>query len=164
MNLQRIAKILESKNDLVINEVVLDKAQKDNQVVYGARAFNSQSPSHLKKKTYDYDVLTDKPKSSAKEVAEILRRRLGKETKVIKGRHRGTYRVTLEGEPVVDYTQMKFKPKTKKILGNEYRDLKSIKRNARRLSNKQGLEYRREKDLDTISRIKEIERLESFKF
>jgi hypothetical protein len=160
MNLQRIAKILESKDELVLNEVILDNAVKKKQVIYGAKAYNYQSPDYLKKKTFDYDILTDKPKKNAIEVAESLRRRLGKEVDVVKGNHKGTYRVRVEKEVVADYTQMKFKPKTKKTFGIEVRDLKSIKRNASRLSKKANLEYRREKDLDTVSRIKEIERIE----
>jgi hypothetical protein len=164
MNLQRIAKILENKNDLVINEVVLDKAQKDKQIIYGAKAYNSQSPSYLRKKTVDYDILTKSPKKSAKEVAEILARRTGRTTEVIKGTHKGTYRVKLDNEVVVDYTQMKFKPKTKRVWGNQYRSLKSIKRNAKRLSNNPKLEYRREKDLDTLRRVAEIERINAFDF
>lgn len=160
MNIQRIAKILENRDDLTIREVILDSAQKKGQVIYGARAFNIQSPDYLKKKTTDYDILSKKPKKSAQETADTLSRRLGKEVKVVKGSHKGTYRVKLNSETLADYTQLKKKPSTKKSWGNEVRSLKSIKRNARRLSNKSGLEYRREKDLDTLRRIQEIERLD----
>ena len=161
MNVQRISKLLENKNDLVINEVVLNQAQKKSQIVYGARAYNYQSPTHLKKKTYDYDILSKSPKKSAKETAEILKRRLKKEVTVSKGSHRGTYRVKVNGEVVADYTQLKKAPKTKKVWGTEVRHLKSIKRNATRLSRKKGLEYRREKDLDTLEKIKKIEKMEN---
>jgi hypothetical protein len=37
-----------------------------------------------------------------------------------------------DGEVVADYTQLKGKYGTKKSWGNEYRSLKSIKRNAKR--------------------------------
>jgi len=161
MRLQNIAKILSNK-ELVINEVVLSQAQKNNQVIYGAKGFNKQVPTHLQKKTYDYDILTKSPHKSAKEVVEILRRRIEGNIEIKKATHKGTYKVLINGVPTIDYTQMKHKPKTKKVWGNEVRDLKSIKRNAVRLSNKKGLEYRREKDLDTLSRIKEIERIESY--
>jgi hypothetical protein len=160
MNLQRIARLV-NKNELAINEVVLDHAQKNEQIIYGARAYNSQSPGYLKKKTYDYDVLTKKPKHSANAVAEILARRLGRKTEVVKGTHKGTYRIKIDDEPIVDYTQIRSKPKTKKIWGNSYRDLKSIKRNATRLSNNPKMEYRKEKDLDTLAKIREIERIDN---
>ena len=156
MNLQRIARLMEDKEQ-VVRETVLNKAQKDKQIIYGSRAYNSQSPDYLKKKTTDYDILTDKPKKSATEVAQVLARRLGKNVEVVKGSHKGTYRVKIDNETVVDYTQIKTRPDTKRVWGTEVRSLKSIKRNATRLSRKKGLEYRREKDLDTLSRIKEIE-------
>jgi hypothetical protein len=156
MNLQRIAKLLENKEQ-VVRETVLDNAQKKNQIVYGSRAFNFQAPDYLKKKTSDYDILTNRPKKSAKEVAEILSRRLGKKVTIRPASHKGTYKVIVDGEPLIDYTQKRFKPETKSSWGVQVRSLKSIKRNAKRLSNKKGLEYRKNKDLDTLKRIQEIE-------
>lgn len=160
MNLNRISKILESKNDLTINEVILSQAEKKNQILYGARAYNIQSPIYLRKKTSDYDILSKSPKKSAEETAKILQRRLKKDVKVIKGKHAGTYRIKVNGDVVADYTQLKTRPKTKKMWGTEVRDIKSIKRNVQRISKKKSAEYRREKDLDTLQRIQEIERLE----
>lgn len=161
MDIPRLAKILENKNDLVINEVVLNKAVKGNQIIYGARAFNLQSPDYLKKKTYDYDILTKRPKKAAEELAKELKRRLDKDFSVVKGRHKGTYRVKTNGQTIVDYTQITSKPETKKVWGTKVRSLESIKKNAKKLIKKPGLEYRREKDLDTLSRLKEIERIQS---
>ena len=159
MNVQRIARILQDKEQ-VVRETVLDTATKKGQILYGSRAYNIQSPSYLKKKTTDYDILTKRPKKSAQEVAEALRRRLGKDVQVVKGTHKGTYKIKVNGETVADYTQLKGKYKTKKVWGIEARDIKSIKRNALRLSRKKGLEYRKEKDLDTLQKIQEIERLD----
>lgn len=161
MDFKKIAKMLENKDDLVVNEVVLNKAQKEGQVIYGARAYNLQSPQHLRKVTYDYDILSKKPKKAAKEVAETLKRRLGKEVKVVAGKHKGTYRVKIDEEVVADYTQLKTKPKTKKVWGAEVRDIKSLKRNVQRIVKKPGTEYRREKDIDTLSRINKIEEIEN---
>jgi len=164
MNLKRLAKILENKNDLIINEVVLNTALKDGQIVHGARAFNIQSPTYLRKKTIDYDILTKRPKKVAKEVAEKLSRRLGKKVDVVKGSHKGTYRVKLNDETIIDYTQLKRRPRTKKIWGTEVRHLKSIKRDAKRLIRDPKKEFRREKDISTLQRIEEIERMdEAFK-
>lgn len=160
MNLKRIAKILESKNDLIINDVILNKAEKENQIIHGARAYNYQSPTYLKKKTYDYDIFTKKPKKVAREVAKELSRRLNKEVKVVKGIHKGTYKVKLDNETIVDYTQIKRKPKTKKFWGTEVKSIQSIKRNTQRLLKNPNTEFRREKDLDTLDRIKRIEEME----
>lgn len=160
MNIQRLSKLLESKDELTINEIILSKAQNKGQIIYGARAFNIQSPTYLRKKTYDYDILTKSPRKSAKETAAELRRRLNKRVEVVKGKHKGTYRVKLNDEFIVDYTQLKTKPKTKKVWGTEVRDIKSIKRDVNRLIKKPETEYRREKDIDTMNRLKEIERIE----
>ena len=160
MNVKRIARLLDNSNDLVINEVVLEKARKKGQIIHGARAFNKQAPTHLKKKTTDYDILTSKPKKSAEELAKTLRRRLGKEVKVSKGSHKGTYRVKVNGEVVADYTQIKTIPKTKKVWGTKVKSLKSIKRSTQRIVKKPSAEHRREKDIGTLDRIKRIEDIE----
>ena len=158
MKLQRIAKILERQNDLKIRSIILDTAQKENQIIHGARAYNVQSPYYLRKKTADYDILTTKPKKSAQNVSKRLRRVLGKDVKVVQGQHKGTYKVKVNGRTVADYTQLKTKPKTYSSLGNKFRDIKSIKRDAQRLLKK--VPYRKEKDLDTLQRIKQIEELD----
>ena len=160
MNIKRLAKILEGSNDLVINEAVLSVAKKRNQILHGARAYNIQSPTHLRKTTQDYDILTKQPKKSAEELAEKLRRRLGKDVKVSKDSHKGTYRVKIDGTVVADYTQIKTKPRTKKVWGTEVKSLKSIKQSTQRIVKNKSTEYRREKDLSTLDRIKKIEDIE----
>jgi hypothetical protein len=161
MNLQRVARLLQDKY-LVTNEVILKHTQEGKGILFGAKAYNYQSPPHLRKKTIDYDVLIHSPKKVAIKVANELKRRLDDNTKVVKGSHRGTFRVQVNGQNIADFTQLKSNksPKIKRLYGLNVRDLKSIKRNAIRLSHKKGLEYRREKDLDTINKVQEIERLD----
>lgn len=160
MNLPRIAQILENKNDLAIREVILDTAVKNKQLIHGSRAYNYQSPAYLRKKTTDYDIITVKPKKFATEVAKRLSKRLDKNVEVVKGSHKGTYRVKVDKEVVVDYTQLKRKQKTKKVWGINVKDLSSIKKNVKRLIKNPKTEFRREKDIDTLNRIREIERIE----
>lgn len=160
MNVKRIAKILEERNDLTIREVILSKAKERNQIIYGARAYNIQSPAYLRKKTTDYDILTKNPKKAAQSTAEALRRRLKRQVEVSKGKHKGTYRVKVNGEVIADYTQLKKIPKTKSVFGTKVKSLGSIKKSTQRLIKKPGAEYRREKDIDTLERIREIERIE----
>ncbi len=160
MNIKRIAKILEEKNDLRIRNIILKGARKEDQIIHGSRAYNIQAPYYLRKKTSDYDLLTYKPKKSAEDVANELRRILHREVEVVKGKHKGTYKVKMDGKTIVDYTQIKTKPQTKSSFGDKVRDMKSIKRNAQRLVKKRTTTYRREKDLDTLQRIKEIEELD----
>lgn len=161
MNIKRISKLLDDKKDLIINEIIINKATREKQVIHGARAYNMQSPTYLRKKTYDYDILTTKPKKSAQDIAKELSRRIGKKFIIEKGKHKGTYKVKLNGETIVDYTQLKKKPKTKSIWGIESRDIRSIKTNAQRLLKRNDTGFRRDKDLDTLNRIKEIERIDN---
>lgn len=151
---------LAGQDDLVIRQVVLDMAQEKKQIIHGARALNQQLPSNLRRKTRDYDVLTDNPKKSAREIVRTLTRRLGNNFKVIRGKHQGTFKVQHKGKTIVDYTQKKGKVPSKKILGVSYKEIKTIKRGTQKLVKKKGAEFRREKDTDTLSRIKEIERIE----
>ena len=161
INIKKIARSLDNNPDLLIRGTILRKAEK-GQVIHGARAANVQLPSHLRKETSDYDIFTNKPKKSALEMAKKLNKMVGDKYIVVKGKHKGTYKIkTKSGKTIIDYTQLKRKPKTKKIYGVEYYDIKSIKRNVRRLSKKPETEYRREKDISTLQRIKEAERIEA---
>lgn len=159
MNVQRVARLLQDKEQ-VIRETILDKAQEKDLILYGARGYNLQAPRHLRKKTMDYDLLSKKPKKTAQEIAEKLRRRLDKEVTIKKAEHKGTYKIQVNGESIIDITQLKYKPKTKKIYGVKVKHLSSIKKGTQKLVKKKGLEFRREKDIDTLERIKEVERIE----
>jgi len=161
VNVQKIAKILEEKNDLKVRGVILDTAQREKQIIHGSRAFNIQSPVYLRKETKDWDVFTKKPKKYAEHVAERLSRILGKKVDVIRGKHKGTYKVRINEETIADYTQLKRKPKTKSSWGVKVKDIKSIKKNVQRLIKSPKTEYRREKDIDTLERIKQIEEMEA---
>ncbi len=153
---------LAGQDDLVIRQVVLDMAQEKKQVIHGGRALNQQLPSNLRRKTKDYDVLTDNPRKSAREAVRTLKRRLGNNFKVVKGKHAGTFKVQRGDETIVDYTQKKGKVPSKRILGVRYKEIKTIKRGTQKLVKKKGTEFRREKDIDTLSRIREVERMEKF--
>ena len=161
MNLQSISKNLEKDDGLWLRGIILRQAEK-GQVIHGAMATNVQLPIHLRSKTKDYDIFTPKPKKSAVAMAKKLNRAIGEERyTVVKGKHEGTYKIkSKEGKTIIDYTQLKRKPKTKKIYGNEYHDIKSIKRNVKRLIKKPETEYRREKDVGTLERIRRLEEME----
>lgn len=164
MNIQSIANYLETNRDFIIRDAVLNKASKEKQIIYGARAINSQVPTYLKKKTTDYDILTKKPKKSAKELMNELNKRIGRnEYKVSKAKHKGTFKVKdSKDNTIVDYTQLKRTPKVNKSWGNEYRKLSSIKTHIKKSLGKKGNEFRREKDLDSLKRIEMSEKTFDF--
>ena len=161
MNIRKLA----SQDDLVIRQTILDLAQKKGQILHGTRALNEQIPTYLKRKTEDYDVFTKNPKKSARELVDTLKRRLGNDFEIVQGKHKGTFKVKRGDETIVDYSQRKGPIKTKTILGIKYKDIGTIKRGTQRLVKKPETEFRREKDISTLQRIKELERIErSFNF
>ncbi len=164
MNLKKVVKYLEVNNDLLVRQIILDKAQKDEQIIYGTRALNRQVPTPLKRETVDYDILTKKPKKSAQQLVEELNRRLGKEEfKVAKAKHRGTFKIKdASGKTVADYTQLKRIPSTKTSWGNKVKDLSSIKKSITRSLKKPGNEFRKPKDTDALNRIKISEEMFNF--
>ena len=162
MSLKRIASALENTPDLTIRQLILNKAQKENQIIYGARATNRQLPDYLQKETEDYDILTKKPKKSAQELAKDIKKFTNKEVEVTKASHKGTYKVKVDKRVVVDYTQLKRRYPTSQVLANKYRNLSSIKKSLQKAVKKKSNEFRREKDLDTLHRIKISE--ETFNF
>ncbi len=162
MILKKAINALKSNPDLLIRKIVLDTAQKKKQIIHGTRAVNPQLPSYLRKDTIDYDILTKKPKKVATEVLEKLKRATSQDVRLEKGKHKGTYKIKLNKESIIDYTQLKSKPKTKKILGNEYYDIKGIKRNIQRRLKDPSKQFRAEKDSDVLRRIKFSE--ETFDF
>jgi len=147
-------------SSILLREKILNFAKKNKGVIYGARAINPQLPSYLRKETKDYDIYVQKPKKSAQKLLEQLKKTTGKKLELKKAKNKGTYKIKLNDETLVDLTQLKRRPKTKKILGDEYYDIKSIKQSTARLSKKPSAEFRREKDLSTLRRIEELERID----
>ena len=154
VNLKRIANLLSENPDILVRSVVLNTAQEKGQVVHGARALNSQLPTYLRKETSDYDILTKKPKKVAQNVAEQLRKQTSKPVSVEKAVHKGTYKVKVGDDYVADYTQIKRKPKVKKIVGVNYYSIKGIKQNIQKRLKDNSKEFRKEKDSDSLRRIK----------
>ena len=152
-----VDRLLSDDSELTIRSIVLNLAQKKGQIVQGTRALNPQLPIRLQRKTEDYDILTNNPKKSAKETAEYLKRYTSKTVELRPAKHKGTYRVIVNGKVVADYTQITRKIPTKKILGVKYVDIKQIKRGANKRVNISTKSFRREKDLDTLERIRQIE-------
>ena len=142
------------KSDLDVRRAVLDMAQKKKQIIHGARATNQQLPVPLRKKTVDYDVYTKKPEQSAKELASKLNKEFGSKFKVVQGLHKGTYKVKKGKETVADYTQVTKRPKTVNKFGVQYAKVDYAKRKLQKLVRDEKTAFRRDKDLDTLNRIK----------
>ena len=141
-----------------IKNVILNLAQKRKQVVYGGQASNIQLPSHLQRKTSDFDILTKQPKKSAEELVRALNREYqSNKFKVVPATYKKTFKVKeIEtGETIADYTSTTKLPTTYKELGIDYARLQYIRGKLRDALKKPENEFRFEKDRNTLERIKQ---------
>ena len=167
MNLQRIAKSLQNQDELVTREIILNQIQRKGHIVHGSQAVNRQLPTHLRTEPKDWDLFAQKPKKAAQELVNTLKRRLGngERFKIKAGKHRGTFKVKDNDKTIVDFSQQKGPIKTKNVLGLLVKDLTTVKAGTQKLVKNVKTEFRREKDLTTLQRIQELERIDqSIKF
>lgn len=143
-----------------IRAEVLNLAVKNRQVIYGQQATNFHLPKHLNRETKDYDVLTNKPKESAKELVDNLNKKFGDRYEVIPAMHKGTFKVKDKqtGDTVADYTLSKNKPKSWNEVGVRYVNQKYSERKIRKILSDEKYKFRHDKDFDTLRRIKESRR------
>lgn len=139
-----------------IKNIILKLAAKDKQVVYGAQSVNIQLPEQYNKETKDYDILTANSKGAAENLAKELNKEYGSDKFVVTPAiHKGTFKVKdIDGTPIADYTQTTNKPKSVGNLGIRYATLAYQKRNIRKSLKNPEAAFRKEKDLDALSRIR----------
>lgn len=158
MKLKPTTTIKPYRDDVTIRNIILNLAQKKGQVVYGQQAVNVQLPKRFQRKTIDYDIYTKKPEQSARELLKELKKEYknGK-FKVVKGTNPKTWKVKKGKKTIADYTGTTKKPGYKKVLGVSYAKLKYQKGRLGKLVKRKEFEYRREKDIDTLEKIKQGE-------
>jgi hypothetical protein len=135
---------------------------KKKQIVYGARASNIHLPYYLQKNTEDYDVLTKKPEQEAKELVKRLNREYGGEYfRNEQAKHKGTYKVVsnVTNKTIADFTRAYKHPKTKEVLGIKYVQPSSIKRAIIKSLKNPEAEFRKDKDMETLQRLRLGERI-----
>jgi hypothetical protein len=140
-----------------IKNIILAQASRRKEVIYGAQSVNIQLPKDLNKETKDYDVLDFDSEGAANELATSLNKEYGKSDKfeVSEALHKGTFKVKdSKGETIADYTKTTKKPKSVGNLGVRYAGLDYQKRNIKKSLKNPQAEFRREKDTDTLRRIK----------
>lgn len=145
------------KNPTLAEGILKGELARQKQIVYGARASNINLPSYLQKHTTDYDVLTKKPKKSAEELMKKLNREYGGEYfRIEPAQHKGTFKVksNVTNKTIVDFTRAYRHPKTTEHLGIKYATTESIKRAIKKSLKKPEAEFRKEKDLELLQRIK----------
>lgn len=157
MSLSYSQKLKYYKNPELAEGILKTELAKKRLIVYGARASNIQNPAYLRRNTEDYDILTKKPQKTAEELARKLNREYGGEYfKVEPAQHKGTYKVksNVTGKTIADFTRAYRHPKVKEIGGIRYASSESIKRAISKLLKNPLAEFRKEKDLETLQRLK----------
>ena len=155
-----------SRNKNIINRVVRNFLAKNKVgIVHGTRATNAQLPRFLKRETRDWDVFVKKPKLRA----EMLERKLDKKFggdffRVKKGTGSPGVKVFKIKDNINDETFVDFATPNRRIpsipkRGVQFATLRDQKRKAQENIRKPELEFRREKDLNLLNRIRKFEKL-----
>jgi len=153
------------RNKNVINRVVRGRLAKTKRIVHGARSQNAQLPSFLKRKaTVDWDVFAKDPKTAAMQMEMALDKKFrGDFFDVKKGKTKKlkVHKVfsNVSGESFVDYSIPDRKVPTVSKRGVRFASLKDQVERAKNNLKKPDAEFRREKDLSLIKRVRKFEKL-----
>jgi len=156
-----------------VDDVILTKARRNKQIIYGSKAMDRQLTPILREERSDYDVYSKRPRRDANDVQRQLDRVVADGHNDFYSKpalHKDTWKVMHEGKDgekntrddvgIVDYTNMKRKIKTVSYNGIAYEEINSIvKRKHQILADPQS-KYRHEKDkkaLNIIGLSKKIE-------
>jgi len=142
----------------VIKETVLQQAQKNKSIVYGAQALNRQLFIRaMERQTNDYDVFSKHPKKSARQLEKKLDKKFGGDYFYTKpAMHKGTYKVMEHNkkENVADYTKTpQPKPRTVKINGVQYAHISETEKDKRSSLRDPEFAFRHKKDREDLNRI-----------
>lgn len=144
--------------------IIKDHIKERKEIVYGAKAMNKQLPLWIAgRPTQDYDVLSKKPKQSARRLEVKLDKATGRDQYYTK---RASYEYTTKvisrgiklDDPsddygVADFTKQKGKVKTNRINGIKYADLTERESSALSTLDKPEFSFRHQKDKDDLKRI-----------
>lgn len=148
-----------------IEKAILRKAKKKKQVIYGARAIQKQI-GIFSRPTIDFDIFSSNPKNAAYSMENQLDKVVGYDYFYVQeGIHKGTWKVkdkgpdmkkgTQDDEGIVDYTLFPTpRPKTKKINGIYYRNIKEELKAKRSALKDKNFAFRHAKDYEDLQRIK----------
>lgn len=156
-----------------LKKATLNQAKKEKSVVYGARSIEAQVPGIFFRNTQDYDILSKKPKKSARVTKNNYNKIVSSNQFYTKqAMHKGTYKVMDKGMDfrkgtrddfgVVDYTSIpKPAPRIKIINGVRYRALSQEKKAKQKALKDKLFKFRHEKDradYNSIVRYKRFKR------
>jgi hypothetical protein len=140
------------------SQEVLERFLKERKaIVFGARAVNQQLPSHLDRRTEDWDILTPKnPANVAKTIERSLDKRYGANFFLVEpALHPGTFKVRsiVSGATVADVSGLTEVIPNVKINGINYATLDHQVSNIKISLADEGSRFRHAKDRETLQRI-----------
>ena len=145
-------------------KIIEKQVKKDNNIIYGARAAKKQI-GFVARPTQDYDILSPRPRRSARKLERNLDKQAGRDIYYMKpAMHPGTFKVKSKGfdgkkntpddKEVADFTKPNRKYKTKTIEGIRYVTLAEIKKDKRTALADKQFAFRHAKDQEDLDRIK----------
>lgn len=151
-------------NEMAIKPIILGQVKKNKSIVYGAKALMVQIPLGATRQTRDYDIFSDNPRKSARQ----LERKLDKQFKgnyfyVKEAEHPGTFKVmdhgndindTKDDRTVADFTKQPRPLNLVRIDGVNYTHLNEVEKDKRRALSDPQYKFRHPKDRADLERIK----------
>ncbi|MBU1121054.1 hypothetical protein KJ660_04215 [Candidatus Micrarchaeota archaeon] len=154
-------------NEYLIEPTILENTRKNKNIIYGARAMNSQiGVLKINRPTTDFDIFSRKPKKSAQQLERELDKRTGGDFFYVKqAKHQGTTKVMNKGVDmrkntrddfgVADFTNIpKPKPRTTNINGIKYVTLSHVSKTKRKALKDKRYAFRHRKDREDLNLIK----------
>ena len=112
-----------------VEDIIMKHIKENGDIIYGAQSMNAQIPAFHRRETYDYDIFSDDPETSAKALCDKLNGPYGGNYYVAPALHATTWRVYNRGPDskigTIDDTQIV--DKTQKIDGLKVKNIHSIK-------------------------------------
>lgn len=154
-------------------EYILNQVRKKKEIVYGAQSMNKQIIPFLHRSSFDYDIFSPKPRSSARSIEKELDRRSGGNYYYTKpAMHPGTWKVmdvgldnkkgTTDDYGVVDYTKQPRQVSFTIINGVRYVKTSATVADKRKALRDKQYAFRHEKDREDIRRIQESNKIKRY--
>lgn len=168
MNKKKILKLKLGRHR--IDRTLLNQARKEGNIVFGGKSIKRSLGFHGRP-SKDWDFFSKTPKKSAIRADNNLDKTFGENVFFKKmGANPGTWKIKhvgLDGKPrtkddvgIADFQRIpKPKPKTFESLGINFRNLNDEKKAKKRLVEGKEFDFRRQKDLEDLKRIKKYGRL-----
>jgi len=154
----------------LVDEILLKQARKEGNIVYGGRVIKRKL-GILARPTKDWDFYSKKPKLSSSKAEkkldkafkkDVFFKKKGKNPKTWKVKHKGKDLIprTDDDIGIADYTKTpKPSPETFAFRNVKYRKLPQELKAKQKLLKDKKSEFRKEKDIEDIKRIKKYGRI-----